>query len=151
MVAVAGLWPDNQVVLTSGCEPEGKLSSFRSSVQGRLFWRRQLRQIDDEMAWIAWIKGQPKARARVRAVVEKMDRDSQAMLEDFYAKHPDLRQHESESERAASALREQAESIREQAEAIEEAEFQRTVLAPWLARRLGQLQRCRPVAQAKAR
>src|SRR5262245_33504670 len=144
MVSVVGLWPEGQVALTSGCEPNGTLASFRSSMQGRLFWRRQLREIDDEMAWI---KAYPKARARARSLSrdldEEMRREDEAFRKKIYSEYPQIRPHPAESEETATALRAQADAI-ERAESDSQDD---SMMAKWLA----QLQRCRPIAQSRAR
>jgi inorganic triphosphatase YgiF len=134
LVGAVGLWPQGRVALTDQCEPDGALVRFRASIQGGLFWRRQLREIDDEMDWI---ETEPQTRADARAAGAQARLKTQAIMNDFYAKYP------------RSASEQAAEDLRDQADALERAEFDVQVSA-MLAKRMDQLAQCRPVVASRA-
>jgi hypothetical protein len=103
-VAIYATWPGADTLDYSSCEPKGGLSQLSAKLYGRFFWEQALTRAR-ELANM-------KTTETFLADSERLARQNDQRLEEFYAKNPSIAP--TSAERAAQRLRERADRIEAQ-------------------------------------
>lgn len=104
--------PGKVVVDTNG-EVKGLTNNIRASLQGKGFWKNQLKEVNSELEWEL---GEPQRQEKLDHEMNQMFRELNQSMENMYRKYPDMR---------PSAYERQAEALRERADQIEQQELDR--------------------------
>jgi hypothetical protein len=103
-VAIYATWPGADTLDYSSCEPKGGLSQLSAKIYGRFFWEQALTRAG-ELADM-------KTTETFLADAERLARQNDQRLEEFYAKNPSIAP--TSGERTAQRLRERADQIEAQ-------------------------------------
>jgi len=95
-----------EVVVNGTGEVLGLINNVRATLQGKRFWRGQLREVDSE---IDKHLSDPQFMTETRRALDQVGRKTDQALEEVYKKNPEIRP--SPAERQAEALRERADRI----------------------------------------
>lgn len=138
VVVVAYLYfsSPGEVVVDEKGETVGMINKVRETLQGKEFWREQLREVDRE---IYNHISEPQRRAESSRDLDRALRQANQEMEEMYKKMPEAR---------PSPAERQAEALRELADRIETAEVYR-VLEVFQLERIEKLRNIRPLVQAK--
>jgi hypothetical protein len=103
-VAVYATWPGSDTLDYSTCEPKGGLSQLSAQIYGRFFWEQALTRARD--------LANMKTTETFLADAERLAKQNDQRLEEFYAKNPSIAP--TSAERTAQRLRGQADRIEAQ-------------------------------------
>ena len=104
--------PDSVVVSEKG-EIDGMVNRLREKVQGKRFWRSQLNQIDESIAFASGFSDRvEKMRREARESMAPIHDEVNREMEDFYRDNPQFRpsireQQAQQLERAADRIRQE--------------------------------------------
>ena len=109
------LWisPPDKVVVNETAEIKGVINKARAGLQGKGFWKDQLRTIKSELQWEL---SEPQREAEFEKNMEELYRELNKDMEEIYRKNP---------ERSPSSTERRAKFLRERADQIEQAEIDR--------------------------
>ncbi len=116
----------NKVVVNKFGEVKGLVNNARYALQGKAFWKDQLREVISELQWEL---SEPQRQA-----------NQERFREEMYRKHPDMR--------PFTPAERQAETLRKEADQIEHAEFYRFIEKIRLER-IAELRKILPIVKAK--
>jgi len=97
------------VVVDANGNIEGFINSIRASIQGKEFWKNQLKEVNSVLEWEL---GEPQRQAKLNREMNQMFREVDQSMEEMYREYPDMRP--SAAERLAEVLRERADQIEQQ-------------------------------------
>lgn len=117
-------------------EIKGVINKARAGLQGKGFWKDQLRTIKSELQW-QLSEPQRESEKNMEELYRELNKD----LGEIYRKNP---------ERRPSRAEHRAELLRERADQIEQAEIDRE-FEQMRKERIAELRKIRKVVQAKAK
>jgi sRNA-binding protein len=126
-----------KVVVDNNGNVKGLINNVRASIQGKEFWKNQLKEVNSELEWE---RNEPQRQAKLDREMNQMFRELDQSMEEMYQEYPDMR---------PSAAERQAEALRDRADQIEQQEFDR-YLEKLRLERIAELKIILPLVKARA-